>query len=138
MRPALYRHIRMVIEIASNLPTLFVVIDFLLPTTIAKYIVIINLNLNIDAVSFITMLLVYLNCLGTCRRWWMLFQPPFATTGKQFVENMSSSTNKLITPYTIHSYVVSLFASFGHPPSMMDAVSANICNDGRAICRKYE
>jgi hypothetical protein len=36
MRPALYRRIHMVIEIASDLPAFFVVADLLLPITIAK------------------------------------------------------------------------------------------------------
>jgi hypothetical protein len=36
MRPASYRHIRMAIEIASDLPAFFVVADLLLPITIAK------------------------------------------------------------------------------------------------------
>jgi len=36
MCPALYRCIRMAIEIASNLPTFFVVVNMLLPTNIAK------------------------------------------------------------------------------------------------------
>jgi len=36
MRPALYRRIRMAIEIASDLPAFFVVTDLLLPITIAK------------------------------------------------------------------------------------------------------
>jgi hypothetical protein len=36
MRPATYRHIRMAIKIASNLPALFIVVDLLLPTNIAK------------------------------------------------------------------------------------------------------
>jgi hypothetical protein len=36
MRPVLYRLIRMAIEIASDMPEFFVVIDFLSPTTIAK------------------------------------------------------------------------------------------------------
>jgi hypothetical protein len=36
MCPALYRRVCMAIEIASDLPTFFVVIDSLLPTTIAK------------------------------------------------------------------------------------------------------
>jgi hypothetical protein len=36
MRPTLYRRIRMAIEIASNLPAFIVVVDSLLPTTIAK------------------------------------------------------------------------------------------------------
>jgi len=36
MRPMLYRRIRMAIEIASDLPAFFVVIDLLLPITIAK------------------------------------------------------------------------------------------------------
>ena len=36
MCPTLYRHICMAIEIASNLPTFFVVVYTLLPTTIAK------------------------------------------------------------------------------------------------------
>jgi hypothetical protein len=36
MRPASYRHIRMAIEIASNLPAFLVVADSLLLTAIAK------------------------------------------------------------------------------------------------------
>jgi len=36
MRPASYRHIRMAIKIASDLPEFFVVAIFLLPITIAK------------------------------------------------------------------------------------------------------
>jgi hypothetical protein len=36
MHPPLYRRIRMGIKIASNLPAFFVVVDLLLPTTIAK------------------------------------------------------------------------------------------------------
>jgi hypothetical protein len=36
MRPALYRCVAMVIEIAINSPAFFVAIDSLLPTTIAK------------------------------------------------------------------------------------------------------
>jgi hypothetical protein len=36
MFPASYRRVCMAIEIASNLPTFFVVVDSLLPTTIAK------------------------------------------------------------------------------------------------------
>jgi len=36
MRPVLYRHIRVTIEITSNLPAFFVVADLLLPITIAK------------------------------------------------------------------------------------------------------
>jgi len=36
MHPTSYRSIRMAIEIASDLPTFFVVVDSLLPTTIAK------------------------------------------------------------------------------------------------------
>ncbi len=36
MRPASYRHIRMAIKIASDLPAFFVVADSLLPTNIAK------------------------------------------------------------------------------------------------------
>jgi hypothetical protein len=36
MRPALYRHTRMTIKIASDSPAFFVVVDLLLPTTIAK------------------------------------------------------------------------------------------------------
>jgi hypothetical protein len=37
MHPALYRHIRMAIEIASNSPAFVVVADLLLPTNIADY-----------------------------------------------------------------------------------------------------
>jgi hypothetical protein len=37
MRPALYRRIRMTIKIARDLPTFFVVVYSLLPTSIAKY-----------------------------------------------------------------------------------------------------
>jgi len=44
MRPTSYRRIRIAIEIASNLPAFFVVVNLLLPTTIAKNIVKINLN----------------------------------------------------------------------------------------------
>jgi hypothetical protein len=36
MHPASHHRIRMAIKIVSNLPTLFVVVDSLLPTTIAK------------------------------------------------------------------------------------------------------
>jgi hypothetical protein len=36
MRPASYNDIRMAIEIDRDLPTFFVVVDSLLPTTIAK------------------------------------------------------------------------------------------------------
>ncbi len=36
MRPASYRFIAMIIEITSNLPEFFVVVDSLLPTTMAK------------------------------------------------------------------------------------------------------
>jgi hypothetical protein len=36
MHPALYRHMRMAIEIASNSPAFFVAVDSLSPTTIAK------------------------------------------------------------------------------------------------------
>jgi len=36
MCPMLFRRICMAIEIASDLPTFFVVVDSLLPTTIAK------------------------------------------------------------------------------------------------------
>jgi hypothetical protein len=36
MYPASYRRVCMAIEIASNLPSFFVVVDSLLPTTIAK------------------------------------------------------------------------------------------------------
>jgi hypothetical protein len=36
MRPGSYRHIRMAIKIASDLPAFFVVADSLLPTNIAK------------------------------------------------------------------------------------------------------
>ncbi len=36
MHPALYSPIRMAIEVASNLPAFFVVVDLLSPTTIAK------------------------------------------------------------------------------------------------------
>jgi hypothetical protein len=36
MRPALYRHIHMAIEIACNLPAFFVVANSLLPTNIVK------------------------------------------------------------------------------------------------------
>jgi hypothetical protein len=44
MHPASYHRIHMAIEIASNLPAFFVVIDLLLPTAIVKNMVIIILN----------------------------------------------------------------------------------------------
>jgi hypothetical protein len=44
MRPESYQRIRMAIEIASDLPAFFVVVYTLLPITIAKNIVTINLN----------------------------------------------------------------------------------------------
>ena len=44
----------------------------------------------------ISILLVYLYCLGARRRQWMPFRPPFAMAGEQFIENASSNTNKII------------------------------------------
>ena len=44
MRPALYRCIAMAIEIVSNLPSFLLSPISLSPTTVANYIVIINLN----------------------------------------------------------------------------------------------
>ena len=33
---------------------------------------------------------------------------------------------------------MNLFVSFGHPPSMMDAVLVSIFDGRQAICRKYK
>jgi hypothetical protein len=60
MCPALYRCIAMAIEIDIDSPTFFVTVDSLLPTTIA-------INLIRDVSLFISMLLVYLYCLGARR-----------------------------------------------------------------------
>ncbi len=45
----------------------------------------------------ISILLVYLYCLGARRRQWIPFRPPFATAGERFIENTSSSRIKLIS-----------------------------------------
>ena len=45
---------------------------------------------------FISMLLTYLYNMGTRRRSWMPFRPPFVTACKRLVENTSSSRIKLI------------------------------------------
>ncbi len=44
------------------------------------------------------MLLVYSYCLGTRRRHWMPFRPPFAMAGKRLANNKMSCRIKLIPP----------------------------------------
>jgi len=69
MHPTSFCRIRMAIEIASNLPAFFLVVDLLLPTTIElNNIVIIHLYLKRDTALFISILAVYSYVCGTRRR----------------------------------------------------------------------
>jgi len=60
-------------------------------------IVLINSNWNRDVELFITMLFIYLYCLGTRRQQWMQLRPPFLAAGERFVENKMSCRIKLIS-----------------------------------------
>ena len=97
MRPLLYRCVRMAIEIASNLPAFLVLLIHCCPLTWLNNTVAININLIRDAELFINMLVVYWYCLGTRRRHWMPFRPPFLTVGERLVKNKMSCRIKLIS-----------------------------------------
>jgi hypothetical protein len=65
------------------------------PQPYAKDHVMVNIK-NIWVTNmFISILLTYSYCLGTRRRWWMPFRPPFLTACERFAENTSSSTINL-------------------------------------------
>jgi len=71
---------------------------------------------------FISMLLVYSYSLGARRQQWMPFRPPFATAGKQLVENKMSCRIQLISLLFIDLYKPRLTV-LGQPLRMADHAS---------------